>query len=448
MSHAYGNGYSNGNNYLNKKRLEDDIPMDNRYHYYKYEKFEKYGNHCRNNNMNYGLSKAIQGNKYNNTSSIYRTNYGNSQKTFHNNGYSNKLGPKRDYKKPYQKYSYQNINEGIRNLSYCDLPSTPTFSFKCKQDRDSLKSISSSTACDSNSYLIDSNSGFNIKNINKLISNISPFGKDKINYHEYLPKLKYKEKKISTYKEENKKWRKEEDEDDDDIEEIPNFKFPQLPEKLINYEPFRRNSIKLEENPLENFEICPDNLYELNIHYLQKKQNNVHITELINNNIIGNILSIKSCYLLAKIPNWRLVTNFVPASLLTSEKFKNIKPLKDENKDNDRKEELVSIETENKNEEEKKNKPIKSHLVYSEKFEEIVEKTLEQLANKKKQVKKDIFNKKYIISQYHYDILKLKNKIKQNIYKINYLNIKQENTRSVIEEKMISFWSFSDSFCI
>ena len=73
---------------------------------------------------------------------------------------------------------------------------------------------------------------------------------------------------------------------------------------------------------------------------------------------------------------------------------------------------------------------------------------MEQLENKKKQVKKDIFNKKYIISQYHYDILKLKNKIKQNIYKINYLNIKQENTRSVIEEKMISFWSFSDSFCI
>ena len=38
--------------------------------------------------------------------------------------------------------------------------------------------------------------------------------------------------------------------------------------------------------------------------------------------------------LLAKIKNWRLVTNFVPASSLTAEKFKNIIPL-DEEEDDD-----------------------------------------------------------------------------------------------------------------
>ena len=55
---------------------------------------------------------------------------------------------------------------------------------------------------------------------------------------------------------------------------------------------------------------------------------------------------------------------------------------------------------------------------------------------KKRQVKKEIFNQKYIIAQFHYDILKYKNKIKQNKYKINYLNIKQENTSSVIDDKI------------
>ena len=40
MSHSYGNGHSSGNNYLNRKRAEDDIPS---YYYDKYDnKFDKY----------------------------------------------------------------------------------------------------------------------------------------------------------------------------------------------------------------------------------------------------------------------------------------------------------------------------------------------------------------------------------------------------------------------
>ena len=40
MSHSYGNGNSSGNNYLNRKRTEDDIPS---YYYDKYAKFDKLG---------------------------------------------------------------------------------------------------------------------------------------------------------------------------------------------------------------------------------------------------------------------------------------------------------------------------------------------------------------------------------------------------------------------
>ena len=439
MSHSYGNGNSNGNNYLSKKRLEEDIPMENRYHYDKYDKCDKYRGHSRYTNMNYIHSKPPPGNNYYNTSSRYSNNYYNNQKTFHSNSYSNKIPQKRDYKKPYQKYSNPNANEGIRNLSHCEMPSPPPLSLKSKSDGDSLKTISTNNTIDSKSNTngsLCSNKGINIKDI--FVSNITSnlpsgrgqpiFSQQNINIEIKLTSpssLKYKDKKILEHKDENKRWKK--DDEDKKDEEIPVFKFPKPSEKLLNYEPFNRNSIKIEDNPLENFEIYSKNLYEFNLNIVPRKQNNTNINDSIFNDNMENALSIKSCYLLAKIPNWRLVTNFVPASSLTEEKFKNIIPLKE---DNDKTEEL-----EPGNDKKKKESLKKSYLVYFPKYEEIAEKYLEQNMIKKRQVKKDIFNKQYIIAQYHYDILKYKNKLKQNKYKINYLNIKQENSKNALDER-------------
>ncbi len=75
-------------------------------------------------------------------------------------------------------------------------------------------------------------------------------------------------------------------------------------------------------------------------------------------------------------------------------------------------------------------------LVFDEKYEENVDKFLEQNSSKKKQVEMAIYNFKFIISQYHYDILKIKNKLNQNKFKIDYLNIKQENLRNAVELKI------------
>ena len=440
MSHSYGNGNSNGNNYLNKKRLEEDIPIENRYHFDKYDKYDKYRNHSRYNNMSYIHSKPPQGNSYYNTSSRYGNNYYSNPKPFHNNSYSNKLPSKREYKKPFQKYSNPNANEGIRNLSHCEMPSPPPLSLKSKSEGESIKTLSTSTI-DSKSNTnnsITSNKGINIKDILNITSTIPQgrgqpiFSQQNINIEIKLTSpssLKYKDKKIMEHKEENKKWKK--DDEDQKDEEIPVFKFPKPSEKLLNYEPFNRNSIKIEENPMENFEIYSKNLYEFNTNSIaQKKQTNSLSNSIFNENI-ENALSIKSCYLLAKIPNWRLVTNFVPASALTEEKFKNIIPLEE---DGDRNEELESKTLSNGTESKKNESEKKSYLVYFQKYEETAEKYLEQNMNKKRQVKKDIFNQKYIIARFHYDILKYKNKIKQNKYKINYLNIKQENTKNALEE--------------
>ena len=439
MSHSYGNGNSNGNNYLSKKRLEEDIPIDNRYHFDKYDKFDKYGNHGRYNNMNYIHSKPSNGNNYYGNSSRYRSNYYNNPKSFHGNSYSNKPVPKRDYKKSYQKYS----NEGIRNLSHCEMPSPPPLSLKQKSDSDSLKNISSTSGDTKSIRSLGSNTGLNLKDINKLVSNITNiptgrgqpiFNQQSINIGIKLgspSNLKFKEKGISEFKEENKKWRKDEDNKED---EIPIFNFPKPSEKLLNYEPFNKSLIKIEPNPLDEFEIYPKKLFEFNKNNCPRKPYNTTIKESNNNDNIENTLSIKSCYLLAKIRNWKLVTKFIPASYLTKEKFKNIIPLDEDKEDGGRTEETNSSKISNqKGEDPKKEKEKKFYLVYSEKFEENVEKSLEPMMQRKKQVKRDIFNKKYIIAQYHYDILKLKNKIKQNKFKINYLNINQENLKAALE---------------
>jgi len=368
MSHSFGSGNSSQNNFLNKKRLENDIPMENRYHYPKYSKYDRYPSHQRYNGINYNHSKPPPINNYYNNR--YRnSNYCNSQKSY-----------SKDFRKPYKKYSYHNSNENIRNLSNCDMtPSPPPLSARY----------------DSNHKSNDSNSnGISSLNIDKFVSNISGQNIDidiKLNSSNKIEEAKYEEE-----------------------EELPSFKFLRPAEKVNDFEqPFNRKLVTIEPNPLDNFELYPKNLFGNAKHNLL---NGNSPNNYINN--IENNLKLKSSYLLAKIPNWRLVTTFVPASALNKEKFSNILNL-DENKDGD----WVSAQE-------------KTSLVFSEKYEETVDKFLEQNKSKKKQLNMEFYNMKYIIFQYHYDILKIKNNINQNQFKIDCLNVKLDNCKDEIEQKI------------
>ena len=407
MSHSFGSGNSSQNTYLNKKRLEDDIPIEPRYHY---DKYSKYNSHSRYNPMNYMHSKS-QGNAYYNSNPRYRSNYYNPQ--------NYKYGPKRDFKKSYQKYSGPNSNDGIRNLSNCDMtPSPPPLSLKKSND-------SISTRYDSKTNLTETNgNSININNLNKLVSNITSHipqsnhnrpiyhnGQQNINIQIELTPDSLRKDDYS-----NSKRKKSMEEAKNEEDDIVNVKFPKKSEKLLNFEPFDRSLVKIEENPLDNFDLYPKNLFGNNNINGIRKNNLISLHDYTNNYFIENNLGIKSCYLLAKIPNWRLVTNFVPASELNEEKFDNILPL-DEGKG------------------EGKEKNMKSFLVYDEKYEEIVEKYLEQNMAKSNQTEKAVFNFKFIIASFHYDILKIKNKINKTKFKINYLTIKQENSRNAIEQQ-------------
>ena len=106
----------------------------------------------------------------------------------------------------------------------------------------------------------------------------------------------------------------------------------------------------------------------------------------------------------------------MPISSLKQEKFEKIN------------EEGENLEKKEKNDEKK------SFLVYSEKFEDMVDSYLDENKNKKRELEADIFGMKSIVGQYHYDISFIKNKIQNNKYKLNYLDVKSQNLRSHIEE--------------
>ena len=366
MSHSFGPPNSSQNNFLTKKRLENDIPIENKYHYPKYSKYDRYPSHQRYNGLNYNHSKPPPMNNYYNNR--YRnSNYYNSQKSYN-----------RDFRKPYKKYLYHNSNENIRNLSNCDMtPSPPPLS----------------TRYDSNQKSNDSNSnGISSLNLDKFVSNISGQNIDidiKLNSSNKIEEAKYEEE-----------------------EELPSFKFLKPNEKVNNFEqPFNRKLISIEPNPLDSCDLYPENPFGNSKHNLSSGSSSNNYLNNIENNI-----KLKSCYLLAKIPDWRLVTNFVPASALNKEKFSNILTL-DENMDWAQGQEKTS-------------------LVFNEKYEETVDKFLEQNKSKKKQINMEFDNMKYIIFQYHYDILKIKNKINQNQFKINCLNVKMDNCKDAIEQKI------------
>ena len=439
MSHSYGNGNSTGNTYLGKKRQEDDNQIESRYYYDKYDKYDKYTNYQRYSNNSYMYSKQPLGNSYYNSNYRYRNIYYKNPKNFYQNNYINKKLINYDYKKPFQKFNSSNVNEGVRNLSNCEMPSpqkpnqTNINALELRNKNDSSSTIEDSNHS-SNSCL---NNGVNIKELNKLVNNINsriPQSKNQsyqqqifqnnqqnINIEIHLSSqsnLKInKENKLTSQKNDHLVPDKNKKKEDKKEEEFPPIKIPKPSQ--IKIEPFNKKSIKIEENPLDSFNIYPKNPYDINLIF--QKKNITSINDSINNDNIENALSIKSCYLLAKIPNWRLVTNFVPASSLTEEKFENIISLDEE--------EIIK---------EKKCKKIeknyKTYLVFPEKFEDIVEKYGEQNKITKKKINMDIFNIKSIIEQYHYEILKIQNKIKQNDYNASFLNCKLESLTSAIEE--------------
>lgn len=409
MSHSYENFNSSRNTYLNKKRLKEPNQIENRHYYEHYDKYGSYDSTTKYSEGNNCYSKSLKGNYYYNSASNYRNDYNNGSKSFYNNRYKNNFYRKKDYKKSYTK----GFDEGIRNISNCDMISPQSL---CIKEDHSLKSFTTSTAFDSKTNLASPykyKSGINIKELNKLVSNIT--GKSTTYHDNYLQDNQENLNNEISAQHFNK--------EKDDFG--PLLKIQKFQDKLLNYEFFDKNSLKIKDNHLENFEVFPKNLYNLDATSISKIILSSKKNETTkNNDDIKNDLSIKSSYLLSKIPNWRLVSRFVPISSLKEEKFEKIL----EDKESGKKEDKEPVKKEEKDEEKK------SVLVYSEKYEDIVDKYLEENRNKKNELELDSFNIKSIIEQYHFDIFSIKNRIRQNKYEIDYLTIKNEKISNAIKE--------------
>lgn len=376
----------NENTFLNKKREKEFIQKQNKpnfdnhenhYHYHKNDKYNKFVP-----NINYHHFKYYPKGKYNyNRDYQNKSRYGhyNYQKKISYRWNENRIPDVRDYKK-----SYQNKFSGdIRNISNCDIFSPQSISLKEKDEENSWNSFPCSTNLNSP---INS---FNYKNLNK---NIQDNQENVNNENEFKvsPNLENKEKQ------ELKETKLEEmDKEEEDLLKTN--------KKIEKYKFFDRNEIKIKENPLKCFEIYPQNIFEYNMTKSTNKNDK--------NNIETENISLESCYLLSKIHNWRLVSKFVPVSSLKKENFEKIIEKIEENEEKKEKDK-------NKNMKE----DIKSYLVYSEKYEEIIDGYLKENENKKKKIKCEIHNRKLISSQFQYDLLEIKNKIKKNKYELNFLN--------------------------
>ena len=391
MSLFYENFNSSGSTYLAKKRLKEPSKMDSHQSYDQYNKYRNNDSRPKYTSMNSHHSYSFKGN-YNS-----RNNYSYNSKNFYSNRYQ-KNYERREPKKIHQK----NLDEGIRNLSNYDgddVFSQHTLSMK---EEHSLNSFSTSTNFNSPYKL---NDRYNPKDVSRLVSNIT--GKSRSYHQENYIQNTSNEIAPKYRSESNPKTKREKDLTEAHLE------IPYPNEKFKNYVPFDRNSIDFKSpSPLDDFEVFPKNLYTLNVNASIPK--NINTSEPNKNAL--NELSFKSCYLLSKIPNWRLVSKFVPISSLKQEKFQKI------------------IEEEDSLEKKEKNDKKKSFLVYSEKFEDMVENYLDENKNKKKELEADILGMKSIVGQYHYDISFIKNKIQHNKYKLNYLDVKSQNLCSRIEE--------------
>jgi len=391
MSLFYENYNSSGSTYLAKKRLKEPSKIDSHQNCDQYNRYRNNDSRPKYSSMNSHHSYSFKGN-YNS-----RNNYTYNSKNFYSNRYQ-KNYERREPKKIHQK----SLDEGIRNLSNYDGDDVFSQTALSIKEEHSLNSFSTSTNFNSPYKQFDR---YNPKDLSKLVSNIT--GKSRSYHQENYIQSSSNEIAPKCRSESNLKAKKEKDHDEAHLE------LPYLNEKITSYVPFDRNSIDIKTpSPLDDFEVYPQNLYTLNTNKNIPK--NINTSES-NRNVL-NELSFKSCYLLSKIPNWRLVSKFVPISSLKQEKFEKIN------------EEGENLEKKEKNDEKK------SFLVYSEKFEDMVDSYLDENKNKKRELEADIFGMKSIVGQYHYDISFIKNKIQNNKYKLNYLDVKSQNLCSRIEE--------------
>lgn len=393
--------------YLNKKRTEHDMDssIKKRYEYEDkydhYDKYDKYNDRYTDKyNDKYNQKYNIPYNKYRGKDYYY-----SNQSKYHG-----PKSPRRDYKKSYQKYS--NDNEGIRNLSHCDIPSPVKKKDECSenpltgytlirgfqnqqgtyqhifQNQQNInisiispKPILDSSQCCDKRVISVINSGLNKRrysNSPKKEENAN----SSLNGNLTNPSISYKDPDESLFNSPDKKYRSS-------IPKPP----PKVPLQILD-----KTQFEIPENPFIKDEPLP----MIDYAPLSANANNSHTDKAI------IPVKLEPNYLLSQITNKDLVNSFVDPASLNHITYDSIAPY-------------------NKSD-------SKFYLVYDEKYENSVDKITEANKAEKEKIKEKINSLLQEIDKSEYDIRKIKYKIYENDWKYNKLNAKIKAIDSALEE--------------
>lgn len=348
-------------NYLGKKRSEKRYDYEDKY----YDKYPPSKYHV-------SYQKGYH-NKYHNDY------YYQSSKPYHNPSYQSKQSPRRDYKKNFQKYPSD--DEGVRNLSHCDLPSpnknNEPMSFNAhfnfpKQPNQYQQPFQHIVQNQQNiSISIISPNQVNL-NSSRHFSAASPI------------KERCKDSKADFVNEQNKF-----------TSAIPK-PIPKLPLSV-----FDKKSVNLADSPFETNIGLP--LFD-----------DINYSSALNEGIeVKPCFELKPCYLLSMIPNKALLSN-----LMDVDSFNNLYKNSFD---------LINFAAD-------KQTQIKSPIVYDQKYENLVEHYTKKNKEKKEKLMNEIKAKKKLLDYNQFEIRKLQFKIFENNWKFDQLSAKVNAIQEAINK--------------
>ena len=446
---------SDTSTYLGKKRLDHDmdIPSKKRYdheydrscyererererdRYDRYESKYRYPDQCKYNLINQDYPQYYQ---HSSSSGKYHSNRDNwyYPSSKYHSGYSSNKSPRREYsKKNYQKYP--NETEAVRNLSHCEMPS-PT-----KKEDTATKSGIFNFVSNIVSSQFPSSQGGTYQHISQKQQNINIKINVKSDSSQLSTSVVQQKRKSDSNKDITKSSKNMQSSNSDDInitaqtttntgklssrlhrrsrdnpDELMEYKEPPLqrPQPKTEFVPFKRNNVVIEQNPFDTLtpllSVLDDNngnnnydMHSSLMSTLNDDNKMMNVSGAFVNDDTAYV-RLDSSYLLAKVPNWRLVSNYVPPSQLTEERFDNIQ-----------------IDEDAKG---------KFYIVYDEKYENEVSKITEMNFQMKNKLKFETLN---LSSERNArETKKIQNKISENDFKLKYLIIKKEEIEKALSE--------------
>ena len=423
--------------FLNKKRTEAEMDyMSNKRHFDYDDHYDHYDHYEKNYDRSYDKGDKYYPPKYRcspysngfhggGNLKNYRGKdyYYSNHPQYHNSNYTSNKSPRRDYKKPFQKYGTD--TDGVRNLSHCELPSSPNRKkddhpenrkdelypeFNYVMNRLPQGQFTSPQQPPPYQQIYQNQQNISIKIIQKPYLN-SPYDKRPMTSNmssSYMTsgysKRRYSNQYDSSYKDSDKNNALkliQQGSNESSTRHSQEHRYEsKIPKPKITTS-FQKTNISLIEKPKNLFEKGP------NLPLDEYKPLSSSLNSHKYMKTYTNSLELEPNYLLSKIPNKKLVSNFVNISMLNNEKYEDV---------------VQSQESK------------KSFLVYDDKYENEVKKFTECNAAKKENLRKQIEELMKTMDKNENETRNTKTKVYLAEWKSEIYNAQIEAVDKILEE--------------